>query len=98
MQTKCDSLEEAAARVPLGIYRHTKGGGEYWVSGYIFLSDTEEYGVLYTVRLAGSHPGQEGKLCARSVREWTESVTVSLPNSEGEIVAPRYERIDGSVA
>jgi len=55
------------------MYRHYKGD-MYLVTGYIFLSDTEEYGVtysLYATATAG-HADRFGKLCARSVREWTE--------------------------
>ena len=70
--TNEDSKEFVAAQVavPLGRYRHYKGP-TYAVIGYVFMAETEEWGVLYCPE------DERGKLVAQTVRRFTEAIPLS---------------------
>ena len=78
-KAQCLTLTEAQKRVPPGEYVHYKGG-RYYVTGYRFLSDTEEWGAEYNIiapstRWYERRNGElDSKPCVRSIREMTESV------------------------
>jgi len=73
----------AQKAVPLGRYRHYKSP-TYVVIGYIWMAETEEWGVLYLPE------DERAKLVAQSVRRFTEIIPGPTPNDES---SPRFYRI-----
>ena len=93
---KFQELPPEASKVRLGeVYQHYKGG-LYRPQGFIWLSanGTDEWGVMY-IALMGSSIDTGGKLCARPLSEWCDSVAIPHKTEPGcVIMKPRFSLLE----